>query len=206
MPNPNVRYPLVAIPVSFFEALQRDISKEHDNPYEIVSVNEYVQTLLDHTPMYDYLLRVVEWSTSGEERPTRFIGDPELEFSLPMSLKRVRVTKSQFEMLSQRQAQYASDGLRIPISCIVSSMLFQWSASIRDLFIVEVTKGYKTVRYVPEAWMYGGVEGERCRAASLRMVNGELRELYWEYEEGLVSPNVIVGWSPRSRALRDANF
>lgn len=209
MPNPNVRYPLVAIPVSFFEALQRDISEDHDNPYEIVSVNQVVQVVLDNFPMYDYLLRMAEVSLSGEKVMTRFIGDPNFEFEyLPMSLKKVRVTKSQFEMLSQRQAQYASDGLRIPISCIVSSMLFQWVSCVRDIFPIEVTKDHKKVCYMPEAWMYGGVEGERCKTAYFVINRSEntVERRFFTRERDLVSPNVIVGWNPQLRALHDANF
>jgi hypothetical protein len=209
MPNPNVRYPLAAIPESIFDALQRDMVKDHDNPYAIVSVNEYVQSMLNHVPMYDYLLRMVNVSHQGAETRTGLVGDPTIQAgNLKMNLKKVRVTESQFEMLSQRQAQYARDGLRIPISCIMSSMLYQWSKSVRKALIYRNEQNLSLPRESrPEAWMYGDVNGSRCRLNFFEKDgNGEWQSLYWTSECDLVTPGVIVGWNPRRRALRGANL
>jgi hypothetical protein len=206
MPNPNDRYPLVAIPKCFFEALQRDIEEDHDNPYEMASVNQYVQTMLNHTPMFDYLLKVTEFSDSGEEHYTRLVGDPSLRTGLlHMELVKVRVTKDQFDLLSQRQAQYASDGLRIPISCIVSSMLYQWSKSIRAVFRVQGTFGISKHTISCEAWMYGDVKGTPCQRHFFEKESGEWQSFFFKDEDDRVEPNVIVGWNPRKRALRGAN-
>lgn len=203
MPNPNVRYPLVAIPKSFFEALQRDMRKDHDSPYDIVSVNEYVQSMLNHTPMYDYLLRVRTVGPGGDQVSNVFIGDPDLNLrELDMSLKKVRVTESQFEMLRQRQSQYASDGLRIPVSCIVSSMLYQWSKSIRSLFHYEKSQGPGDMfQYYPEAWIMYDDKRERCQLRFHQKDDNKIwQNVYYSVEKHLVSPNVIVGWNPRRRA------
>lgn len=209
MPNPNVRYPLVAIPKCMFDALQQDIAKDHDNPYAIVSVNEYVQTLLNHSPMYDYLIKMVTVSNQGAETRTLLVGDPTLRIDGPeMNLKRVRVTESQFEMLSQRQAQYACDGLRIPISCIVSSMLYQWSKSVRAALSWKADQSWSLIRSCrPEAWMYGDVNGSRCQLAFHQKDEAKVWQSYhWTSEEDLATPSVIVGWNPQRRALRGANL
>lgn len=209
MPNPNVRYPLAAIPKCIFDALQQDMVQDHDNPYAIVSVNEYVQTMLNHSPMYDYLLQMVVISSQGVESRPGLVGDPTIQAGdLEMSLKKVRVTESQFEMLSQRQAQYARDGLRIPISCIMSAMLYQWSKSVRTALHHKDNRGWSGILGCkPEAWMYGDVNGIRCQLAFFQKDESkEWQSLHWTSENDLVTPSVIVGWNPRRRALRGANL
>jgi hypothetical protein len=125
-----------------------------------------------------------------------------------MNLKKVRVMESQFEMLSQRQAQYARDGLRIPISCIMSAMLYQWSKSVRQALVFQNEQSWSQLRESrPEAWMYGDVNGSRCRLSFFRKdEDGEWQSRYWTSEHDLVTPSVIVGWNPRRRALRGANL
>lgn len=208
MPNPNVRYPLAAIPKCIFDALQRDVVEDHDNPYAIVSVNEYVQTMLNHAPMYDFLLRMVIVPNQGAEERTGLVGDPTIKVgALDMSLKKVRVTESQFEMLSQRQAQYARDGLRIQISCIVSSMLYQWSKSVRQALSRKAEQSWSLIREVrPEAWMYGDVNGSRCQLCFHAKEDGIWQSYHWTSENDLATPSVIVGWNPQRRALRGANL
>lgn len=206
MPNPNDRYPLVAIPKCIFDALRRDLEKDHDNPYAMVSVNEYVQSMLNHSPMYDYLIRLEVQDSSGAKMIKPLLGDPSLSLrGWDMDLKKVRVTKSQFEMLSQRQAQYASDHLRIPISCIVSSMLYQWSKSVRAIFETVPGQWVDFEELQPQAWMYGDVEGCRTQLCFHQKHDGEWKSFHWNREEGLTSPNVIVGWNPQKRGLRGLN-
>lgn len=207
MPNPNDRYPLVAIPKCIFDALRRDMVKDHDSPYAMVSVNEYVQTMLNHYPMYDYLIRLEVQETSGAKLIKPLLGDPSLSLTgWDMDLKKVRVTQSQFEMLSQRQAQYASDRLRIPISCIVSSMLYQWSKSVRAIFERSPGQWELFKKIQPQAWMYGDVEGCRVQLCFHQEDEGEWKVYHWTREEDLTSPSVIVGWNPQKRSLRGLNL
>jgi len=199
MPNQNVRYPLVAIPKCFFNALRRDVAKDNDNPYAMASVNEYVQSFLNHSPMYDFLLRLKTVSARGDVRiRDKLIGDPELDCrDISFELKKVRVTESQFEMLHQRQAQYASDGLRIPISCIVSSMLWQWSKTIRSVFDVE-SSDRLIVSYQPVAWKFGDVKGSQVQLQfHEKDSDGHWLDYHYTNESGLTTPTVILGWSPR---------
>jgi hypothetical protein len=200
MPDPNVRYPLVAIPKSIFDALAQDIAEDHDNPYAIVSVNEYVQSFLNHAPMYDYLLA---YQKDGK---ILLIGDPNTDCE-ELKLKKVRVTETQFELLRHRQEQYARDGLRIPVSAIVAAMLYQYSKRVR--------KAINEFKY-PNSWekdpwqltacTFSDGKVEPLRRDFFQKEDNKWNPYFYTVEEQRTSPSVIVGWHPRTRSLSEVNF
>lgn len=192
----------MAIPKCYFDTMLRAVRTQQKDEYRAVSVNQRVQEALNHNVMFDYLLELQSSKCidiGGEEVYKRYlIGDPRLKEAsdLSFALKKVRVTESQFEMLRSRQAQYACDGYRIPISCIVSAMLWQWDGTIRDLF-----RG-KHVDEIPIAWMYSDDERIRVRA-TWREFNADpgerfarVDEIWLKRDRDEASPNIIVGWGP----------
>lgn len=200
MPDTNVRYPLVAIPKCIFDAIAQDIAEDHTNPYAIVSVNEYVQSFLNHSPMYDYLLAF--------QRGEKFtiVGDPNTNCE-ELKLKKVRVTKAQFELLRHRQEQYARDDLRIPVSAIVSAMLYQYSETVR-----KTINGLKyPFPWEQEPWKliacnFSDGKVEPLQRSFFEKDEGEWSQYYYTSEQQRTSPNVIVGWHPRKRSLSEVNF
>jgi len=181
MPNSNsTRYPIVAVPVSVFNALATQVEGQHDFG-RILSVNVLVQEALSNSPMYDTLLvRVPSGWDGTTELPKEFrnfIGSKE-------PIKRVRVTKSQYEMLRIRQEQYASDGFRVELSCIVTAMLYQWSSEVR-----EALEGQ------PNQILGLQIRGGEARPVKLAFWwEGALRS--WKRDADLSAGDVIVGWEP----------
>lgn len=200
MPDTNVRYPLVAIPKCIFDAIAQDIAEDHTNPYAIVSVNEYVQSFLNHSPMYDYLL-----AFQKDEKFT-IVGDPNTDCE-ELKLKKVRVTKAQFELLRHRQEQYARDDLRISVSAIVSAMLYQYSKTVR-----KAINGLKyPFPWEQEPWKliacnFSDGKVEPLQRSFFEKDEGEWHQYYYTSEQQRTSPNVIVGWHPRKRSLSEVNF
>jgi uncharacterized protein YeeX (DUF496 family) len=200
MPDTNVRYPLVAIPKCVFSAIAQDIAEDHTNPYAIVSVNEYIQTFLDHSPMYDYLLAF----RKGEK--IFIIGDPNTDND-ELMLKKVRVTKAQFELLRHRQEQYARDGLRISVSAIVAAMLYQYSKRVRDaIHKIKYPAPWEKELWELIACTFSDGKVEPLRRSFFQKEEQEWKTFYFIADEQRTSPNVIVGWHPRKRSLSEVNF
>jgi len=200
MPDTNVRYPLVAIPKCIFDAIAQDVAEDHANPYAIVSVNEYVQTFLNHTPMYDYLLVYQK----GED--FFIVGDPNTDCK-ELKLKKVRVTKAQFELLRHRQEQYARDGLRIPVSAIVAAMLYQYSKKVREAFKgIKYPNAWEKEPWTLSACTFSDGKVEPVRRSFFGKEDGKWVDYFYVREEQRTTPNVIVGWHPRARSLCEENF
>lgn len=200
MPDTNVRYPLVAIPKCIFDAIAQDIAEDYTNPYAIVSVNEYVQSFLNHSPMYDYLL-----AFQKDEKFT-IIGDPNTNCE-ELKLKKVRVTKAQFELLRHRQEQYARDDLRIPVSAIVSAMLYQYSKTVRKAINgLKYPYAWEQEPWKPIACNFSDGKVEPLQRSFFEKEEGEWHQYYYTSEQQRTSPNVIVGWHPRKRSLSEVNF
>jgi hypothetical protein len=188
MPHPNsARYPIVAVPQDVFDVMLRALSNVHDYG-KIASVNQVVQYCLNHSPMYDYLLvgATVVKDAQGQAKVTyenHFYGDQ-------CAVKQVRVTKSQYEMLRIRQAQYASDGYRVPISCIVTAMLAQWCHEVREFVRLKLSNNRTAV-----AVQISDDDVEAVRFLFFKDYSSS-NTYHYTSEESLPSPSVIPGWNP----------
>jgi hypothetical protein len=194
MPDPNVRYPLVAIPKCVFDAIAQDVAEDHNNPYAIVSVNEYIQTFLNHAPMYDYLLAFQR----GDE--IHMVGGIESTWT-ELQLQKVRVTKAQFELLRHRQEQYARDGFRVPLSIIVTSMLYQYSKAVRKALERLTDERWQLI-----ACVFSDGKVEPIRRSFFQKDSDGWNSYSYKSEAERTGPSVIVGWHPRTRSLSGVNF
>lgn len=212
------RYPLVAIPSDVFDALHQKVEAETEDG-KIFSVNEYLQSIIRHAPMYDYLLRKPVVQRKLEADPygkPKWMGDYQLsepkvigeqyEAEVGEPLRKVRVTEDEFRLLQIRQEQYRSDGYRIPISCILTSLLFQYSQRVRNYVYHSVATYVRpygdNIDYhaYAQAWQLTEKGWTRVKLVFFDKDDSGHWQTYsyqTEDEQRLNVPSVDVGWKPQ---------
>jgi hypothetical protein len=105
-------------------------------------------------------------------------------------------------MLQMRQQQYVSSGYRIPLSCILASMIYQYSQVVRDsMFEFNIHRGLGgSVSWNTfTAYQIGADEVKRVRLSFFdKDEDGHSQSYSYSREKELKlhHGNVIVGWKP----------